>query len=410
MAEALPLVVLIAGGRVALAAPVPTTDSIARSQANALHQMILLGVQQGISALPPMSGRPLQLGGSAGRINPPSSVWFRSIETVGQHHFGAQLLVSYFELTRSFAPLTYQFDFEEGSQLGPLETRVGLDASASVFVSRIALTAGISDFFDGILTVPIVVTSPKGTEIFTTNEDTSDNFVGSPVGQLDGDLASGQRRFVREPLATLMNEPVGFDTDTSAGLGRITVSGKADVLGALRGFARDTSAFALGGSVDLSFPSPNEAELAGTDSWALAGRLFARQPIGRIVLLNAEAGYEYDFSFGELRRFLWTVGTSLLATPEILVDVGFGGSLYESEIDWTNDSGVAQPSPGTFDYQTRYTTTTDAGIGDNLVDFLLATRLALTEEVQLGLAMSVPVTGDGFRPDIAGSAELEVYF
>src|SRR5262245_34815467 len=88
-----------------------------QARADSAARMIVLGVQQGISSLPPTSGQSLtyefdpELSTfvASERLGPTS---FRSTQTIGQNKLSVRTSFSYFFLEDDFGPVKYAVEFQ----------------------------------------------------------------------------------------------------------------------------------------------------------------------------------------------------------------------------------------------------------------------------------------------------------
>lgn len=234
----------------------------------------------------------------------------------------------------------------------------------------------------------------------------SETFISLPgslnvvtVSVQPGDLID---RFLETGTFVVQRKPfreVGADfrSGTNAGVGRISLAGK----GALYSGER----LRLAVAPELLLPSPSENEFAGTASTALGARAIATFDLAAPVRLHADAGYEYDFSYAQLSRFVWTTGVSIPLTA-MSFDLGLGGSEFNEGITWTPDTSAFVASdgrPGTI------WALGDNQLGQTFVDFLGGIKVRLGEHAVLAGAVDVPVVDEGFRPAVVGTVAVELY-
>jgi hypothetical protein len=145
---------------------------------------------------------------------------------------------------------------------------------------------------------------------------------------------------------------------------------------------------------------------AGSASPAILPRVVAAADLAEFLRMHADVGYDYDFDFNELRRFVWDVGWSVPLTG-VVFDFGVGGSKYNQGIQWTPDTAQFEDLEG--QAQTMVALQ-DNRLGDNFVDFLGGVKLRLTDHAVVGGAVNVPVNDQGFRPTAVGTVAVELYF
>src|SRR5262245_52310620 len=117
VAGAAALALLTAGSRPAGAQGNPNQFG-GQDRADAASRMIVLGVQQGISSLPPTSGQSftyefnpdLDTYVTSERLGPTS---FRSPQIIGAGKFSIRAAASYFELSNTKGPIEYAVQFDE---------------------------------------------------------------------------------------------------------------------------------------------------------------------------------------------------------------------------------------------------------------------------------------------------------
>jgi hypothetical protein len=191
-----------------------------------------------------------------------------------------------------------------------------------------------------------------------------------------------------------------FNDGLSAGLGRISIGGKLTLA--------EQGAIAVAFSPDLFFPSPSQAEFAGSDSFAILPRVVAQYDLFEAFRVHLDVGYDYDFEVSELTRFVWNLGGSIAASG-ILVDFGVGGSEFDSPVRWTSRRAMAEPTPS-LQEGVELRSQGDITLDTSFIDFLGGFKLRLPDSFVVGASINVPVMGDGFRPDVFGTVALEKYF
>ncbi len=387
----------LAWGGVDLAAAQSRNQFGRADRAAGAQQLIALSVQQAISQLPPSAGQAFTF-----KFDPTRDTFVRSDRqgptallsprTIGKGQFSARLGVSYFRLSEEFAPVFYEIT-PKGGTTPTLYSKFGLDMRADVTVVDLSATYGITRWLDVFLDVPIVVVDASADQTFIGAPN------AAPRRELI-DLVAGDLN--RQSLAERGTFPEG----TSAGIGRIG-------LGARNSFYAN-SFMELGAVTRFSFASPTPDDLSGSDSYAIfprvVGEFFTEAP----VQLYADAGYEYDFSFSELSRFAWDVGASM-AFSRGSVDLGFGGSIYDSPIRWTPDTASGDPFDGgpngAFGQGIDMTLDTPGQneVDNDIVNLLLGGRFELTEQVLISASVTIALTNNGVRPGAVGTLGLEFY-
>jgi hypothetical protein len=429
--RAVPRVLLSLGillGSVAsvLAQSAPTRE-IAQGQADAVSQMIVLGVEQNLGLLPPNGGQAYTYRydpavGTFTRDDFLGPFWFNTPATLGKDRIDLRVAFSYFDLDGEFGPVDYTFSELQSGRANPVSLeRVSLETEARVFTTNLSLSYGIFETVDLYVNLPIVVVDASSDQSFITDPDQEGyerNYYGAdPVPGLDDGAAIDQALASQERIAwtnSLTNLGASFNEGTQAGIGRVTFGSKADFRPLLP--ASWAGWFELGGGLSLAIPSPDEDQFSGSDSFALFPRLYAASG-GQEARARAflDVGYQQDFSFDELSRFAWTVGTSIFASSYAVFDLGVSGSVYASEIDWTPQAGnvdvPGQDSEGRpIVTNLSYSADADTGIGKNLVDLLIGARVAVVEDLTLSGGVSVPINDEGFRPAAAGTLAVEYTF
>ncbi len=397
------IAVLALGGPSVREAGAQSRNQFGRAgRAEGAAQLVTLSVQQAISQLPPSAGQAFSF-----RFDPARDTFVRSDRhgptvllsprTIGDGRFSARVGVSYFRLSAEFAPVFYEVSPKGEADLPPVYTKFGLEMQANVTVVDLSATYGVTRWLDAFVDVPIVVVDASASQTFGKGvvADESREFVDFLIerGGLD-----------RQSLAERGTFPAG----TNAGLGRVG-------LGARTSFYSNTF-LELGAVTRLSFPSPSSDVLAGSDSFAIyprvVGELFSEAP----AQVYVDAGYDYDFSFAELRRFAWSVGASM-PLPAGSIDLGFTGSIYDTPITWTPATAQGDPFVPDGDPSGPFADGIDMVLdepGSNTVDndvvnLVFGGRLELTEQFVVSAGVTVALTQNGVRPDAVGTLALEYY-
>ena len=389
-----------------------------QDRADAARRMIILGVQQGIATLPPMSGQAFSY-----EYDPASDTYVRSKrlgptalrlpQTVGAGHLSLRVATSYFELADSLGPIPYHVQSDEllPGQTQPLTgvALFGLNASAKVGVINLAATYGVTNRLDLTLILPIVVVDAHASQVFSSaraglsqppnraklaSVPIVNGDVDAALRTLDNALKPGGPLVLREE--TFSDLGFAFNGGTHAGVGRISVGANGMLYAGKR--------VQVACAPEFFFPSPSEDEFAGSQSAAILPRLVAAFAVASALKLHVDAGYDYDFEHDELRRFTWDAGASI---PGELVtfDFGMGGSKFNQGIQWTPP--VAKGAHIQVFPAATATALGDTRLGDNFVDFLAGFKLRIAEGVAVSGAVSVPVTDEGFRADAVGTLALE---
>jgi hypothetical protein len=192
-----------------------------QSRADAASQMIVLGVQQGISSLPPTSGQAFAYDynaelGSFVESEQLGPTVLRSTTTIGANKFSLRGAVSYFDLSETFDPINYAVT---GPTVpGVAYTKFGMVANARVVLLNFAATYGFTDRIEATVNFPVTVVDAQASQIYTTfpppfppPQDARIAAVTGSVANLNAALAAGdvvllqlarrqlQRRFARRP-------------------------------------------------------------------------------------------------------------------------------------------------------------------------------------------------------------------
>ena len=390
-----------------------------QDRADAARQMIVLGVQQGIDSLPPVSGQ-----GFSYEFDPASDEYvrstrlgptaFRSPQPLGAGKLSVRLATSYFELADSLGPIPYRVQTDEPlpGQTQPFlgVAKFGLNASAKVGLINLAATYGFTNRFEMTASFPIVIVDAHAAQVFSSTRAG----LGLPADQakvfaipiVNNDVAGALRKFDQalKPggVAVLRTESLseqGFNGGTQAGLGRIDIGAKAVLYSGKR--------VQVAAAPEFFFPSPNQAEFAGSDSAAILPRLVAACALGGPFKLHVDSGYNLDFDHDELRSFVWNVGTSI-AGSAVAVDAGVGGSKFNQGITWT--PAVAKGIRTQVFPSSTITALGDNTLGDNFVNFLGGCKVRVMDDSAVSGAVSVPLNNQGFRADAIGTVAFEHYF
>ncbi len=393
-----------------------------QDRADAASQMIVLGVQQGISSLPPTSGQAFtydynaELGTFVASEQLGPTV-LRSTQTIGANRISLRVAASYFNLSETFDPIIYQLDVPPDSGFpSPTYTELGMSANAHVTLLNFAATYGITDRIEVTLNVPVTVVQAQAKQLYTAfpqelSLPPRDRQLGvvqafppaTPQQALDAAFALNQLTIAESSFNAL-----GFDFNegTHAGVGRISVGGK--------GVLYDNDTFAFAFAPEFFCNSPSQDEFSGSDSPAILPRVIGQAKAAKYLRLHADVGYDYDFDTSQLRRFVWNTGLSV-PLPNWTFDLGVGGSKFDESIRWTpvTAQGVGAPAPQYPDGIPGTLTALDPSateLGTNYVDFLFGMKVRLMEGTVLSGSVNVPVTSDGFRAAAIGTLALEYYF
>lgn len=377
-----------------------------QARADAASNMIVLGVQQGISSLPPTSGQAFtydynsELGTFVENEQLGPTV-LRSTQTIGANRLSLRFATSYFELGETFEPLTYEATSTNPNQPFTAYTQFGMTASANVVLFNFAATYGFTDRIEATVNIPFSVVDASAVQSLLvvpgTYPPASTTRVGAVTGSPDNiPIALADGALERQ---TISFNALGadFNSGKNVGLGRISVGAKGVLL------ANDWAELAASGEFFCN--SPSQAEFAGSDSPSILPRLIGQVRAAKRLNFHADAGYEYDFDVQQLSRFVWDAG---LSVPVIgaTFDAGVGGSLFDESLTWT--PVTATNGEGTVRIRALDPDATE--LGKNYIDFLFGMKVALLDSFVLGGAVNVPITSDGFRADAIGTVSLEYYF
>ena len=394
-----------------------------QARANAASDMIVQGVQQGITSLPPTSGQSFiydyntELGTFEASAELGPTV-LRAPQTIGQGRFSVRGAVSYFELAETFDPLIYQINIPPGQGFPtPLYSKFGMSAQANVILFNLGGTYGITDRIEMSLNIPISVVQAQARQSYTVRPQNlglppSQRPLGvvapapgqTPQDALDAAFATNQLTLADSTFSAL-----GFDFNDGhqAGVGRISVGGKGLL------FSNDWADLAF--STEFFCNSPNEAQFAGSNSPSILPRLIGEAKLAPRLNYHADLGYEYDFVNTNLTRFTWNTGFSI-PVVNATFDFGVGGSKFDTPIRWTPVQSKAT-GPKTPNYPNGIPATLrlyqahgDNKLGTNFVDVLAGLKVKLWQGLVLSGGVTVPVTDDGFRAAAVGTGSLEYYF
>ncbi|MBY0274766.1 hypothetical protein K2Z84_05470 [Candidatus Binatia bacterium] len=381
-----------------------------QQRADAAQQMILLGVSQGISNLPPTSGQSfvyeydeaLDTYKATGLLGPTA---YRSPLTIGKGKMSVRVAGSYFQLNNTQNPLTYEITGGRAAGLpDPLFTRFGLKTTAKVGLFNFAYSYGPLEWLELSVNVPVSLVSAKAVSSFLTPTAAADAPIGNaPVAASTSEedldiLLDRDRIFYRE--GTVNQLGADFNDVTSWGLGRVSLGGKAQFLHS----DYVDAAF----SMEIFLPSPSEDQYAGTNSAAFLPRLITAINLFEGAKAHIDAGYDFDTDFAELRRFVWNTGVSY-AIPGVTFDTGVGGSKFNRGIEWTPSSFV-QPPGSEVNVPLGFTALGDNTLGTNYVDFLFGVKGQILDDMVISGAVNVPINDQGIRPEAVGTVAVEMYF
>lgn len=376
-----------------------------QDRADAASRMIVLAVQQAVSALPPTSGQALTY------TYDPSTLTFVSSDELGPtaftsaHTIEAGTIVvraatSYFEMSESFGPITYHLQSNDLRQSG--FGKLGLHAEARVGLLNLSASYGLVPRVEVSINVPVSIVDARAAQTFTT----ATSQLGVPAREAPWTLAEtrdGLAALLRTGFLSIREETFGalgfqFDSGTRVGVGRIAVAGK----GVLWADQRLWVAVAP----QLAMPSPNEAEFSGPGSAALFPRVVAQWTLAPFLDALIDVGYEYDFQTSELSRFAWSIGATVPGRW-YSIDAGFSGSQYDTGIRWTPTLARGVEADGS-PFTIRAIENNE--LGTTLVDLAVGGKIRLSDRVAVSGVATVPVTDDGFRPEAMGTLAIEVAF
>src|SRR5262245_36124775 len=142
-----------------------------QARADAARSLIVLGVEQGISSLPPTSGQSLTYHlDEAGNWTPVGQIGptaFRSPLVIGQNRLSASLAASYFSLSETFDPINDLRQPITGPNEGSLY-RFGLVADAKVGIINASVSYGLTAAVELTLNIPVTIVSAHVDQISST--------------------------------------------------------------------------------------------------------------------------------------------------------------------------------------------------------------------------------------------------
>ena len=376
-------------------------------EAAATRKAILLGVERGISSLPPSSGQSVnyvfdeELGvfKRSPLVGPTA---LRSPITIGEGSVAFRVASSYFDASQNFGPAFYRIDPVGGTN--SFATGANLVASAKVWVTSIGATVGFSKQGQVSINLPIVNVHAAASRIFTAQRN------GPRDAQGATSIGEGQtaRRAVKNAVAPGCTGDACLEWESEPFSESAVPSGNGVNLGrsevAVRYRVLSRSAFDAGVELGALFPSPDEDDYAGTNTIALTPRAIAQWAATDAMILRSDIGYEYDFDVSELRRFIWNVGASY-EVERFSIDAGFGGSQYNEGIEWAPKGGAFREGGLTFETSTTSSVTT----ATTSAAFLFGIKAEVLPNLFLLGAVNVPVTHDSFEPVAIGTWGVEYY-
>lgn len=376
-----------------------------QDRANAAAELVVLGVSQAIAALPPAAAQSfsydfdpqLQTFTRSEQLGP---TVLRSTETLPRGALTARIATTYFALSNRQPPIDYEIT---GLPM-PLYTKFGAGVDAKVGIINLSSSYGLLDRVELYVNVPLTVVSATARSSFVSYASEADlpieeaTIVAAPsIRSLDTNLADGTL-IIREGSVDKLN--ASFNDGTSVGLGRVSLGTKALVV---RG-----SLVSAAVSLDVFLPSPSSAEFAGPDSFAIVPRAISSLRLTKAARLHADAGYDYDTEYAELRSFTWSFGGSYAFSGATL-DGGVAGNVFAEGIEWT-PSRFVQPPGSLVDVPLEFQALGDNQLGTNYVNFLLGAKIAIASNTVLSGSVYVPLNDVGIRPAAAGTLALELTF
>lgn len=379
-----------------------------QDRADAARRLIVLGVQQAISALPPAAGQ-----AASYEYHPDRGTFVRSTllgptvlyatRTVPPGTLGLRVASSYFELDDSFGPLSYSVASEDPERPLAGFTHFAVDAKARVGLMSLSASYGLADRIDVSLELPLVITRARAVQAFLTPLDE----LGTPAREApigggvslehtEGLLRSGELVWRREPFENL---GFRFGDGTQFGLGRVRLG--------LRGLVYAGPRFRAIFAPELYFLSPHEDRFAGSQSMAVLPRVIGEWSFGSSLKISSALGYDYDFEHPELRRFTTTTGI-VLSHQRFSADIGVRADAFDKAIAWTPAFARgrdAEPFP-----PTRIVAQGPSTLGNDFVDLVAGSKVRLVDNLQLAVAVTVPVDDQGFRPELLTTLSLEATF
>jgi hypothetical protein len=379
-----------------------------QERADAAQQMIVLAVQQAISSLPPTSGQAFSFEYDLAKDTYVRSAVLgptvlRSTRPIGKGKLSLRMAASYFDLSQAFGPITYEIEPRAPELAAPRGfAKLGLEAEAKVGVFNFAATYGITNRLDVSLVVPVTIVNASAYQTFSTRRTALDQpprmaplSAALTRGDLQAALDAGLLVYRKESFSDL-----GFDFNdgTHVGLSRISLGGRAVLYADER--------YRLAFAPEFFFPSPSESQFAGSDSAAILPRIIGEIAVTGPLRLLADAGYDYDFTEAELRRFTGSGGV-LLAFSHFSMDFGLSGSVYDEPIEWT--PSVAYGVGNDMFPPTIVVAQENNQLGADFLDFIWGVKVKLTDSLVLSGAVTVPVNSQGFRPAALGTIGVEAY-
>src|SRR5579862_3386226 len=365
-----------------------------QSRADAASEMIVLGVQQGISSLPPTSGQAFtydynaELGTFVASEQLGPTV-LRSPQTIGANRFSVRVAASYFDLSKTFDPIPYRIQVPPNPMFpSPIFAQFGMSANANVSLLNFAATYGITDRIEVTVNVPVSVVQAQAYQLYTVQP----GMLSRPpsqrqLGVLDlGPIPTQQQ--IHDGFSAALGPNCGtnclsigrssfsslgfdFNSGTQSGVGRISVGGK--------GILYDNDQLSVAFAPEFFCNSPNQAQFAGSNSPSILPRVIGQWKVAKYLHAHTDVGYEYDFDVQQLSRFVWNSGISL-PLPGVTFDSGVGGSKFDKAIQWTpaRTFGTGPKEPG---YPNGLPATLMAvnpsatELGTNYVDFLFGVKV-----------------------------------
>lgn len=396
--------VVLAGAPHGLAQTVPSVN------AKATREAILLGVDRGISSLPPSAGQSINF-----RFDPGLGVYtqsplvgptaLRTPLTIGEGNVALRVAASYFAASQTFGPAFYSSGTSANGQQGAsFANGINLAASAKVWVTSIGATVGFSPRAQLSMSMPIVNVHASASQIFTQRVG------GSGPGAteiLPGENARTAVKAAVGPDCAARGDCLEWASrpfpESEVPSGNGVNLGRSEV--AVRYLALPGSSYDVALELGSLLPSPDEDDYAGTNTIAIVPRVIAQWSATDSIILRGDVGYEYDFDAAELRRFIWNVGTSF-EVERLSLDVGFGGSQYAEGIEWAPKGGSFEQGGITFTTATDSSTET----ATTSASFLFGVKAKILPQLYALGAVNVPVTSDAFEPTAIGTWGLEYYF
>ena len=373
-----------------------------QTRADAASEMIVIAVQQAVSSLPPSSGQAFTY-----EYDPATDAFtqsaqlgptiLRSTNSIGADRLSVRFATTYFNLDDTFNPIVYHAtgtNFPHGAY-----AKFGTTANAQGVLFGFAATYGFTDRIEATVNIPFSVVDAQASQIYTAVPPPSPPYV---AGARSVELLNQQIHDGTIILRTASFTALGadFNEGTHVGLGRISVGGKGLLLADRRG--------ELAVSGDFYCNSPNQAQFAGSDSASILPRVIGQFHAAKRLNLLADVGYEYDFQVNELSRFVWNAGVSI-PVVNATFDFGVGGSLFDEAVHWTPVRATGVDNAG--GKLTLTALDPDATeLGTNFVDLLFGMKVQLIGSSVLSGSVTVPITGDGFRPVAVGTLAMEYYF